>query len=175
MAVTSKTMRSMRRTWNNNPAVPRGMQAIAYSVTLVLAALAAYVLISLLVTRVAVTVDDLRYGRPRTDHLEAFVGHDETAGLPTHLIALNLNRQIVIFEIPGGDTAKTRTINGPYLFGAEEHLTPAVLGLADVDGDGLPDLLLDIRRERIVYLNRDGTFRLPTAEEQAFISMRETQ
>jgi hypothetical protein len=37
----------------------------------------------------------------------------------------------------------------------------------DVDGDSQPDLLLNIRREQIVYLNRDGAFRLPTPEEQA--------
>jgi hypothetical protein len=172
MAVTSKTMRSMRRAWVGSPSIPRGIHAFAYGVTLLLAALAAYVLISLLVTRAVVAFDDLRYGRPRTDHLEAFVGHDEAAGVPTHLMAINLNRQIVIFEIPGGDPARARTISGPYVFGADAHLTPATLDLADIDGDGAPDLLLDIRRERIVYLNRDGQFRLPTPEEQALISER---
>jgi hypothetical protein len=34
-----------------------------------------------------------------------------------------------------------------------------------MDGDGAADLLLDVRREQIVYLNKDGVFRLPTLEE----------
>ena len=90
-----------------------------------------------------------------------------TPGKPTHLMALNLNRQVVVVEIPGGDASKTRTISGPYLFGANEDLTPVTLSLRDMDGDGLPDLLVDVRREQIVYLNRDGAFRLPNADEQA--------
>lgn len=167
MAVTSRSIRSARRVWAENPGVQRNLHALTYGVTLVLGALAAYTLIGLLVGRVTMLVDDMRYGYPRTSHVEAFVGHGETAGQPTHLIAMNLNRQVVILEMPGGDPAQVRSINGPYLFGADEHLTPVILSVADVDGDSAPDLLLDIRRERIIYLNRDGGFRLPTAEEQA--------
>jgi hypothetical protein len=58
-------------------------------------------------------------------------------------------------------------LSGPYLFGANEELTPLQLQLQDLDGDGKLDLLLDIRQEQLVYLNRDGAFRLPTPEEQA--------
>ena len=78
-----------------------------------------------------------------------------------------MNRQVTVIEIPGGDPARTRSITGPYLFGAKEDLTPITLELRDMDGDGQPDLLVDVRREQIVYLNRDGEFRLPNAEEQA--------
>jgi hypothetical protein len=35
-----------------------------------------------------------------------------------------------------------------------------------MDRDGLDDLIIDVRNEQIVYLNRDGSFRLPTPEEQ---------
>jgi len=114
-----------------------------------------------------VLVDDLRYGRPRTTQIDAFVGHEETNGQPTHLMAINLNRQVMVIELPGGEAAKARTLSGPYLFGANEELTPLHLHLQDLDGDGNPDLLLDIRREQLVYLNRDGAFRLPTPQEQA--------
>jgi hypothetical protein len=117
--------------------------------------------------KASVLVDDLRYGRPRTTQLDAFVGHEETNGQPTHLMAINLNRQVMVIELPGGEAAKARTLSGPYLFGANEELTPLQLHLQDLDGDGKPDLLLDIRQEQLVYLNRDGAFRLPTPEEQA--------
>jgi hypothetical protein len=140
---------------------------MAYAVALLLAALAIYALVSLVMGRLHVVVDDMRYGRPRTSQLDGFVGHGETTGRPTHLMAINLNRQIIVVELPGGDPAKARSIPGPYLFGAEEDLTPVFLSLRDMDGDGAVDLLLDVRREQIVYLNKDGTFRLPTVEEDA--------
>jgi hypothetical protein len=117
-------------------------------------------------SRVDVLLDDVRYGRPRTHHITAFVGHGEEAGRPTQLTALNLNREVVILELPGGDASKVRAISGPYLFGAEEHLTPVTLAVRDMDGDGQIDLLVNIRREQIVYLNKEGTFRLPDAAEQ---------
>lgn len=175
MAVTSRTIRSARRAWGENPGMQRNMHAITYGITLVLGALAAYTLIGLLVGRVTILADDIRYGYPRTSHIEAFVGHEGASGQPTHLIAMNLNRQVVVLELPGGDPTQVRSINGPYLFGADEHLTPVTLSIADIDGDAAPDLLLDIRRERVVYLNRDGSFRLPTPEEQAKLSQAANQ
>jgi hypothetical protein len=36
-----------------------------------------------------------------------------------------------------------------------------------MDNDGHVDLLLNVRNEQIVYLNKDGAFRMPTAAEQA--------
>ena len=165
MAVTHKSLRSARA------AQPRGallhrLQVLAYGVTLILAAFAIYVVISILLGKASVLLDDLRYGRPRTTQVDAFVGHEETSGQPTHLMAINLNRQVMVIELPGGDAAKARTLSGPYLFGANEDLTPLGLHVQDIDGDGQLDLLLDIRREQLVYLNRDGAFRLPTPEEQ---------
>lgn len=167
MAVTSRTIHTSRRIWERNQQVRRIAHAVLYGGALVLGALAVYVLIGALIGRLNIFIDDIRYGYPRTMHVQAFVGHGEEAGRPTHLIAMNLDRQVVVLELPGGDPSRVRTITGPYLFGADEHLTPVVISVSDVDGDSLPDVLLDIRRERIVYLNRDGSFRLPTPEEQA--------
>ena len=167
MAVTSKNLHSAQRVRASSPVMPRRLNAVAYAVTLVLAVLAVYAVVSLAMGKLHVVVDDLRYGRPRTTQLNGFVGHDETSGQPTHLMAINLNRQVIIVELPGGDPAKARSIAGPYLFGADEDLTPVVLSLHDADRDGQVDLLLDVRRELLVYLNKDGAFRLPTAEEEA--------
>jgi hypothetical protein len=167
MSVTHKSLRSVQRARKDGVTLLQRLHTAIYAVTLVLAALAIYVVVSLLVGKAHILIDDLRYGRPRTAHLDAFVGHDEAAGHPSHLMAMNLNRQVIVVELPGGDAAKARTITGPYLFGADEDLTPVLLDLRDMDGDGHVDLLLDVRNEQIVYVNRDGVFRLPTATEQA--------
>ena len=167
MAVTHKSLRSAQAEQPRARMLLHRFQLLVYGLTLILAAIAIYVVVSMLLGKANVLIDDLRYGRPRTTQLNAFVGHDEANGQPTHLIAINLNRQVMVIELPGGDATKTRTLSGPYLFGANEDLTPLQLHLQDLDGDGNPDLLLDIRQEQLVYLNRDGAFRLPTPEEQA--------
>jgi hypothetical protein len=166
MAVTQKSLRSEQRAQRPVVSLSRRLYSAFYVVTLVLAAVTIYAVVSLFVGKAHVLIDDLRYGRPRTTQLNAFVGHDETTGQPTHIMAINLNRQVTIIELPGSDAAKSRTIAGPYLFGADEDLTPPQLSLRDMDGDGNVDLVLDIRNEQIIYLNKDGMFRLPTPEEQ---------
>jgi hypothetical protein len=168
MAVTHKSLRSAQAP--RRMALSQRLYTAIYAITLILAAIAIYVVVSLLVGKGQVLLDDLRYGRPRTTQLDAFVDHEEAAGQPTHLMAINLNRQAMVIELPGGDAAKTRVISGPYLFGAEEDLTPLRLSLRDMDADGKPDLLLDVRNEQIVYLNREGAFRLPTPAEQATLN-----
>jgi hypothetical protein len=145
----------------------RNIGLAAWIVTFMLTAVAIYLVLSFVVEWGQVRLDDMRYGRPRTTHLEGFVGHPaEQSGRPTRFMALNLERQIVVLELPGGDANQARSLPGPYLFGAREHLTPVLLSLADVDGDGRADLIATIRNEQIIYLNRDESFRLPTPEEQ---------
>jgi hypothetical protein len=164
MAVTSRELRNERRP---HVSIPRGsVGAIAYSVTGILALLALYVVLSSVVSWGQVLVDDLRYGRPRTFHLTANVGRAEEAAAPTHLIAMNLERQVVLVEIPGGDASRMRTLPGPYLFGAGEDLTPVTMRLADMNGDGAADLIVRVKNEEMVYINRDGGFNLITAEER---------
>ena len=165
MAVTSKDLYPSRGP-ARGATLPQGLLPISYIITALLAVLAIYALVSAVVGWGSVRLDDMRYGRPRTTQLSAAVGHEGDSGQPTHFIAMNLNRQVVVLELPGGDASKIRSLPGPYLFGAGEDLTPVAMTLGDVDGDGQPDLLLDVRSERIVYLNKDGGFRLPTSDEQ---------
>lgn len=167
MAVTSRDLRNERRPAVTIPTVKMG--SIAYIVTGLLALLAMYVLLSSVVGWGRVVLDDLRYGRPRTFHLTANVGRAEEASAPTHLIAMNLDRQVVILEIPGGDATKTRALPGPYLFGAGEDLTPVTMRLADVNGDSADDLVVRVKDEEMVYINRDGAFALITAEERQML------
>lgn len=110
--------------------------------------------------------DDLRYGRPRTTQVEGWVGHNEQLGQPSHFIALNLNRRVTVIELPGGDASKAKVLQGPYLFGAEEDLTPIQLTLVDVNNDQRNDVVISVKREQIMYVNTGDTFRLINAEER---------
>jgi hypothetical protein len=71
-----------------------------------------------------------------------------------------------VIEIPGGDPAKTRTLTGPYLFGADEDKTPVLLRLEDLNRDGAKDLIVSVKNEEIVYLNNDAEFKPITPEER---------
>lgn len=85
---------------------------------------------------------------------------------------MNMNRQIVVMVIPGGDASKVHTLKGPYLFGNGEDLTPATLRLEDVNADGDVDLLLQVKDEEVVYINRDSSFQLISPEERQQLVQR---
>ncbi|MBC8074455.1 MAG: hypothetical protein H7Y32_00140 [Chloroflexales bacterium] len=165
MAITSRDLHPERRSVVSLPSA-RSASKFAYIITFALALLALYVLLSGVLGWAQVKLDDIRYGRPRTFQLAAMVGHGEESGTATQLIAMNLNRQVMILEVPGGDATKTRSIVGPYLFGAGEDLTPVTMRLADVNGDSAIDLLVQVKNEEMVYMNRNGGFELLTAEER---------
>jgi hypothetical protein len=115
------------------------------------------------------TINDIRYGRPRTFQTDAWVGHNEQSGTPSHFIAINLNRHIEIIEIPGGDASHARIYVGPQLYGANDDLAPVTLSFVDVNGDHKPDMLITFQGSRIVYINDQGGFRplLPSERSQA--------
>jgi len=109
----------------------------------------------------SVQQDDWHYGRPRTWQGDAVVGHGDSASNPSHFIALNLNGQILVIEIPGGNAAKAQVYIGPHLFGAGEDLAPVTLSFEeDCHGDGKPDLNIHIQgSDKIIcYPNNGKTF-----------------
>jgi len=136
-------------------------------------ALLLYLGITGLIGWARVKLDDMHYGRPRTAQTDAYVGHGESAGAPTHFVAMNLNRRVTIIEFPGGDVTKPQVIAGPYLFGRSEDLTVVKLAVADVNGDDKPDLTVHVKDERLVYINENGGFRPITADELAQIKSTE--
>ena len=150
-------------------AAPAGLQARAVAILAgaAIAVLAAYVAVSAAVEWTQVKLDDIQYGRPRTTQIDAYVGHGEADGVPSHFIAMNLNRRITVLEMPGGDSTKATTIVGPYLFGAGEDLTPVQVSAQDVNLDGKPDLVVSVRNEQLTYLNDGTAFKLITPEEHA--------
>ena len=105
------------------------------------------------------TLDDWHYTRPRTFQIDEVVGHSDSAANPTHFIAVNLNRHILVIEIPGGDASKARIYPITTLFGDGQELTPVTLTFKDVNGDGKPDMLIHIQDQTIAFINDNGQFR----------------
>jgi hypothetical protein len=113
-----------------------------------------------------VTQDDWHYGRPRTFQIDAVVGHGDSPASASHFIVLNLNRHIEIIEIPGGDATHMRVYLGPLLMGEGQELAAVTLSFKDVNGDGLPDMLVRVQDSTIVFLNEKGQFRPARPGEQ---------
>lgn len=105
--------------------------------------------------------DDWHYGRPRTYQCDAVVGHGDSPRNPSHFIALNLSRHMVVIEIPGGDPAHSLVYLGPTLLGDGQDLTPVTLSFQDMNGDGKPDMIIHIGDQEIVFLNNGTKFVSP--------------
>ena len=105
----------------------------------------------------SVTQDDWHYGRPRTWQTDAVVGHGDSASYPSHFIAVNLNGQILVIEVPGGNASKAQIYIGPRLFGAGLDLVPVTLSFEDCNGDGKPDLNIHIvGSDKIICFPNNG-------------------
>jgi hypothetical protein len=144
-------------------------RGLAMAAGAALTALALYVAVTAFIEWTQVKLDDFQYGRPRTFQTDAYVGHSESEGVPSHFIAMNLNRRVTILELPGSDSTKATTIVGPYLFGQGEDLTPVQVSAQDVNGDSKPDLVVSVKNEQLIYLNDGSAFKLIGPEERAAI------
>jgi hypothetical protein len=113
--------------------------------------------------------DDSIYGRPRTFQIDAVVGHNDSTANPSHFIALNLNRHVMVIELPGGDPTKARIYPVTTLFGDGQELTPATISFKDVDGDGLVDMEIHIENQTLVMINENGGFRPLKAGERVHL------
>jgi hypothetical protein len=109
---------------------------------------------------------DLRYGIPRRYHLTAVLGNGDSATHPSHVIALNLDRQVSILVLPAGQSEHVQVLPGPYLFGADGEYEVPKVQVQDINADGLGDVVLVIRGEMVVYVNDGTEFRLITEEER---------
>ena len=144
---------SFRQAWRKDKRFP----VIAVVVgMLVMAAL--FVMLSTFGSWWQIHQDDVTYGRPRTYQVDAVVGHSDSASNPSHFIFLNLNRHVVIIEMPGGDSTHSRIYNGPTLFGNGQDLTPVTAEFKDVNGDGKVDMIVHIQDQRLVFLNNGTQF-----------------
>jgi len=131
-----------------------------------IAMLALWTGLSTLVSWWQVHQDDAKYGRPRTFQTDEAVGHNnDSASNPSHFIAVNLNRHILIIELPAGDSTKAKMYNGPTLLGDGQDLTPVTLTFQDVNGDRLPDMVIHVQDQTLVMVNDQSSFRPPKQGE----------
>ena len=107
---------------------------------------------------VSTTLDDLHYGRPRTFQIDAYVGHNEAPGMPSHFIALNLHGRLEVIELPGGDPTHARIYLGPQLYGPNADLVPVTLSFKDVNGDHRPEMILHFQGTQVIFLNNGSGF-----------------
>ncbi|MBA2678593.1 MAG: hypothetical protein H0U76_09420 [Ktedonobacteraceae bacterium] len=105
------------------------------------------------------TLDDWRYGRPRTFQADVYVGQEATR-LPSHFLALNNHGQVEIIEFPGNDPSRARIFLGPHLYGANAELMPVTLRFLDSQHTHHPNMLVACGTTSALFLNRGGTFQL---------------
>lgn len=124
-----------------------------------LAMLALWTTLSFVLNWWSTTLDDIRYGRPRTFQIDAVVGHNDSAASPSHFIAINLNGRIEVIEMPGGDGSHARIYLGPQLYDPGDTLTPVTLSFMDVNGDHKLDMIIHVKSTQIVFINDGSGFR----------------
>ena len=106
--------------------------------------------------------NDWQYGRPRTFQVDAVVGHNaDSQQHPSHFLALNLRRQVLVIEFPAGDPARAIVYHAGTLLGDGQDLTPVTLSFEDRNGDGRPDLNIHLGDQVEVWLNTGQTFVAP--------------
>jgi hypothetical protein len=126
-------------------------------ISIVLGVLIAMLLLwlgQLLFNAVLTLSDDLHYGRPRTTHIDHFVGH-EAGSTATHFVTTNLNGQVYIIEMPGGTTT-SRLLVGPHLIGEGADL--AVVSLSFPGDPQHPDLLVAVNGIQVKFHNTGTAF-----------------
>lgn len=115
--------------------------------------------------------DNIVYGTPRTYQTDAVVGHGgDSQSNPSHFIAVNLNRQIIIVEFMAGNPSKSIDYVVPYnILGQGGNLTPVTLRFCDATGDGKLDMIVDIhlspQDQTFVFVNDGSKFRAPTSKD----------
>jgi hypothetical protein len=104
--------------------------------------------------------DDWMYGQsPRTFQTNAVVGHNDSSTNPSHFIGLNLNGQIIIIELPGGNASKARSYTITTVQGNLGN-PPVKIAFQDLNADGKLDMLITIGDPGTSYtvmLLNDGT------------------
>jgi hypothetical protein len=111
--------------------------------------------------------NDIVYGNPRTFQTNAVVGHGgDSPEHPSHFIAINLNRHIIVVELAAGNPANSYSYAGPYLFGPGGDLTPVTLEFRDVTHHGKPDMLIHIQDQTVVFVNDGTKFRPATPSDK---------
>jgi hypothetical protein len=137
---------------------------------LILVMLVGWTLLTVLISWWGGVQDDWHYGRPRVERVTAVVGHGDSSAHPSLFFAINDGGQAQVIECPAGDCSHAKVYVPPLLIAGDQGLTPVTLTFKDVNGDGLPDLLIHVGEQTSVYLNDHGAFRPPTDKDHLHLS-----
>lgn len=118
--------------------------------------LVGWILLSMALHGIQVLSDNLTYGTPRTFQCDADVGH----GGVSHFTLENLHGHIVITEVQVDNPAKAKIYLGPVLTGTDADLAPATITFTDVNGDGIPDMVLTVENTQHVFLGTKDGFQM---------------
>jgi hypothetical protein len=103
---------------------------------------------------------DQKYGYPRTYQVDAVVGHSDSADHPSHFTVENLNGQIIIYEVRGGDLKNVTVYAGPTLGGDNPDKIPVSIEFRDETGSHTIDMVLIVNgKQGSIYLNDGKEFK----------------
>ena len=102
------------------------------------------------------TADDVHYGYPRTTQEDHVVGHEQ-GGTPSHFVAMNLQGQITVVELPGGNLKGAQLLVGPRLLGKGADLAPVRLEF--VGEKKHPDLVVTMQGVQVRFHNTGASYR----------------
>ena len=120
-------------------------------------------------------LNTLQYGTTRTFQMDAFLGNGDSQAHPSHLLALNLNGEILLEVFPSGDVSHVQsyiltTLTGP---GSDEVVV--TIQLFDPGHTGKPDLIIHVGEIESLLVSAQGSFRPPTPEERQQLLQQNTQ
>ncbi len=87
--------------------------------------------------------DDLVYGTTRHFTTDAVVGHHDSSSSPSHFIAENNSGNIIVIELPGGDSSKAKIYPITEVIGNQGN-PPVRLVFQDVNRDRKLDMIVQI-------------------------------
>jgi hypothetical protein len=87
---------------------------------------------------------DVRYGNPRTFHIDQAVGHGgDSPAHPSHFMAMNLNNRAIVIEFKAGDPARINSYDALIMIN-DNGQSLVTVSFKDVNGDKKLDMIIDI-------------------------------
>ncbi len=135
-----------------------------YASTTLAGILLLYIVVNIGSSWIQHTRDDWTYGNPRTYQTDANVGHGTSQAPMSHFLVENLNGQVIVIEIPGGEPGKAHIYQITTL--AQGSIdTPVTVSFKDINADGKLDMLVSIGEPDsplfVVFLFNNGQTFVP--------------
>lgn len=145
---------------HNEPLPARKVHWLVYVGIAIFVMVMGYFLVTMLGVWWQNKQDDWAYGMPRTYQTDANVGHGTSQQPMSHFVAVNLDGEIKVIELPGDDSSKAKIYDITTL-PAGSGAVPVTLKFQDMNADGKPDMLITIgdanSQQFTVFLFNNGS------------------